>query len=285
MAEGGARRSVHVATAFDAGYAPFGAALLASMGASLNPRFSMVLHVLHPVTLDRGQRRAIEAVAQGVALHWHEVRPETSVRHGVRMEGVLSAPAYYRCLLPDLIQCGPERVLYLDADTLVLQDLVELYHMSLGGAPVAAVQDWLPTVADAIEPWRKLELDGSAPYFNSGVMLVDLAAWRQEDAGGRTLRRCLSDQEHLVVRGVWPQHDQYGLNVVFHRRWKAVRSDYNHFTELPGSDPTVLHFVGNGKPWSPRCRPEHAARFREFLALTPWPEWTGPRSCTAARST
>jgi len=267
---------VHLATAFNAAYAPFGAALLASIAASHETASAVAVSVLHPPDLDAGLRRRLDHVARHVTLHWHEVRPATSARHGVRMEGLLGAPAYYRCLLPDLLAGSPDRVLYLDADTLVLDHLGELWRIPMGGAPVAAVQDWLPTVAHAVAPWQSLGLDGTAPYFNSGVMLIDPRAWLREDAGGRVLRRCLSDQQHLVARGLWPQHDQYGLNVVFHGRWKALSSSYNAFTELPAQNPVILHFVGNGKPWSLKCRREHAARFHKFLARTPWPDWAGP---------
>lgn len=270
--------ALSVVTAIDAAYVPFGGALLASLAASRGTDTNLVVWVLHPGDIEAGDRTALEGVASGLEVRWCEVDAERSAACGVTLTGPLRGAAYLRCLTADVVEAPTGRAIYLDADTLVLHDITELVEVPLGGNPVGAVLDWLPTVADAVAPWATLALDPTAPYFNSGVMVMDLAAWRAENAGCAVLRRCLSDSDHLLAQGRWPQNDQYGLNVVFHRRWTPLDPRWNHFSERPSEGPpAVVHYVGNGKPWSPRCRPEFTALFRRTLAATPWAGWWGDR--------
>jgi len=278
MAHGSAPAQCLV-TAFDAAYMPFGAALLASLAASRPEGAHVVVWVLHPGDLGEQDRTALERVARGLEVRWSPVDPALAARCGLTLTGTLGGAAYLRCLTPDLVDAPAGRAVYLDADTLVLDDLSPLFSVPLGGRPVGAVLDWLPSIGDAVAPWADLALDPAAPYFNSGVMVMDLEAWRAEDAGCAVLRRCLADTEHLLAQGRWPQNDQYGLNVVFHRRWAGLAPRWNHFSERAADEsPAVVHYVGNGKPWSPKCRPEFAARFRATLAGTPWAGWSGPRA-------
>ena len=53
------------------------------------------------------------------------------------------------------------------------------------------------------------------PYFNAGVMLIDLDAWRREDLVGRMLA-CLRRHRRDVL---W--WDQYALNVELAGHWTA----------------------------------------------------------------
>jgi lipopolysaccharide biosynthesis glycosyltransferase len=267
--------SVHVITAIDSRYLPFAAALVATLAEHREPSTSVELTILHAGDVATADRARIACAAPGVDVTWQVVSGDLYARYGLRLSGVIARPAYFRCLVPDLLSSA-EWAIYLDADTLVFADLRELHDVDLRGAPVGAVQDWLPTVRDAVGPWRHLGLDPDAPYFNSGVLVMDLVQWRRENAGAEALRRCLQDEQHLIVRGVWPQHDQYGLNIVFHRRWHQLPSMWNHFSELSPDSARIVHLVGNGKPWDRRCKPEFAHAFYSAVDRSPWAGWRKP---------
>ena len=68
------------------------------------------------------------------------------------------------------------RVLYLDCDTLPLEDLSALEQFDLKGCPLAMVQE--PTARHSRK--RELGLTPEQPYFNAGVLLIDLDRWRAE---------------------------------------------------------------------------------------------------------
>ena len=54
----------------------------------------------------------------------------------------LSAAAYYRCFLADLLPKELERVLYLDGDVIVRKPLDAFYDRALDDGYVAAVKDY-----------------------------------------------------------------------------------------------------------------------------------------------
>jgi len=71
-------------------------------------------------------------------------------RWGVTPDPLILTPHYFRCLLPRIYPGSVDRVVYLDADTLVLDDLVPLWRWPLGGRPVAAAGDLMSVIQDAI---------------------------------------------------------------------------------------------------------------------------------------
>lgn len=88
---------------------------------------------------------------------------------------------YARMLVPDLFP-DLDRALYLAVDVLVRRDLSQLLDLQFDGALVAAVQDLdLPTLGThnwigENLPIEEFGLPADAPYFNSGVFFMDLAA-------------------------------------------------------------------------------------------------------------
>lgn len=265
--------AVHLATATDVGYLPYVAALGDSLRRTRCPGRRVTLTVLHTGVPIADQHR-IAAVADGVEICWVPVTAELASSRGGELAELAGRPHYFRCLLPDLLPADRSRIIYLDADTLVDGDVGALWSVDLQGAPVAAVLDPLRTIAAAIAPWRERGLDGDAGYFNSGVLVIDLDAWRATDAGWSAIRHCAADREHLLVGGRWAQHDQYGLNVVFHRRWHRLDPIWNYFTFLPYRSARVLHFLGSsGRPGSRYCHPRYTRVFHDAVDRTPWRGW------------
>jgi lipopolysaccharide biosynthesis glycosyltransferase len=225
--------------------------------------------------------------------------------------GHISLATYIRILLPELLPAGIERALYLDCDVLVLGDLGRLWDEPLAGALCLAVQDTAAPFIDAelanpaclagtitprpIENYAELGLDPRAPYFNSGVMLVDPVGWRAEDVGERLLRCLDANRRHVRF---W---DQYALNVVLAGRWRALDLRWNVSPYLAGygghatspfardafesalREPWIVHFLGPDKPWQAASRLRHADAFHEHRRRTAWRGWLGAGAQTAAR--
>ncbi|OCH83722.1 glycosyl transferase [Obba rivulosa] len=103
-----------------------------------------------------------------------------------------------------------ERVLYLDADVLVRASLHNLWKTDLCGKPIAAVQD-------AAFPTGRHGVQG-APYFNTGVLLMDLVLIREEVTGLR--ERCREMVEAEI-------RDQDALNAHFASRWLPLDAKWN----------------------------------------------------------
>ena len=85
--------------------------------------------------------------------------------------------AMARLFAPEVLPASVDRALYLDCDTIVRGGIRGLYRTDLKGNLAGMVME--PTVYEKMR--ESIGLKKDEPYFNSGVILMDLAAWRRED--------------------------------------------------------------------------------------------------------
>jgi len=219
----------------------------------------------------------------------------------------MSDATYYRLLAPKLLPPDVSKFIFLDADLLVRRDLTALWQESMEGLPCAAVQDiGAPFVDSAIAlpqmdyaggavvnerpipNYQALRLSPTNPYFNGGVLIVDLDAWRQEGLATRMLKILDRHREHVLY---W---DQYALNVVLSGRWKLLSPLWNQNAivfrypgwldsrfcsrEHPGyaTDPFIVHFNWL-KPWQEECTHPFADEYLRHLEGSPWQVSFGQR--------
>jgi lipopolysaccharide biosynthesis glycosyltransferase len=167
--------------------------------------------------------------------------PDTRVRS-------LNNSTYTRMLLPELLpDC--DRVLYLDCDLLVNADLRELVSLPLDDALAGEVpENHLPLLEQNITQGILSADEASLPAFNSGVLLMDLAAMRGADLLGHVAGLLPKLQGKLQSQAV--------LNYLLRGRWKAVPARWNrqrfiteHFSLYHDHPGSVWHFIGKMKPW------------------------------------
>jgi lipopolysaccharide biosynthesis glycosyltransferase len=173
---------------------------------------------------------------------------------------------YARMLIPDMLPRRIRRALYVDADVIVADDLSPLFAVDLHGAALGAVRDF--AIATTAHPWSQLRSRMPArPYFNSGVLLIDLDVWRRTDLSDQVLRfavgtgerRAVSDQDALnAVVAPWTELD-YRWNVQVMNLFVVERLEPSDLTASLLKqrrhlcrDAAVWHFVGPN-PWSPAC--------------------------------
>jgi lipopolysaccharide biosynthesis glycosyltransferase len=182
-------------------------------------------------------------------------------------------------------------VLYLDADTLAVSPLAELFTTEVAPAPIAAAANVvMPEERPRI---RGLGIEDFRSFFNAGVMLLDLGELRAESAPRKLLELAAARPDDLS----WA--DQDALNMLFNGRWHALHPRWNAQNALwnaPGVaadvlgeqpadearlSPSILHFEGPSlcKPWHALNRHPWRSVWWAALRRTPWasttPEDTG----------
>lgn len=214
-------------------------------------------------------------VAQAIARLPHPQRSE-----------LFNRMTFARVLTPELVP--DSKALYLDSDTLVLDDVQQLYQQDLAGAPLAAVPDYA-AVRLSLRSRKQREYflgitGGKAidRYFNAGVLVMDLDAFRRESLTERTLSLIHSGRRLQFA-------DQCALNVALEGNFKPLAERWNVLAshhELPQDplvpaplrervatayrDPAILHFAGQ-KPWTPF--PVHGKNtYLESMRPTRWGE-------------
>jgi lipopolysaccharide biosynthesis glycosyltransferase len=189
-----------------------------------------------------------------------------------RISPYISEISFARLLVPELLP-HLRRVLYLDADVLVLGDVAELWATPLDGAPLAAAVDPMVPTWDAERGIHNPGLVAGrekTPYFNSGVLLMDAAQWRERGVPAAAVAYGVRERDRIVLS------DQEILNAVlggdFHALDEAWNQSAIHLERLPSpafeerlARTRILHFYGRLKPWD-----DHGPRRRVDACYLPY---------------
>lgn len=176
----------------------------------------------------------------------------------------LSEAVYCRFFFEDLIEC--DKFLYLDSDVLVKKDISSIFDISLNSEIVAASICFSnPTVSHqkGVSKWMELGMDRNTPLFNTGVMLVDLDNWVDNNTKQKSLDYISKYRRYINIA------DQDAINAAISGNFKTLAPAWNQETELrkeymssnncldesqknAAMDPYIVHFNGI-KQW--RCDP------------------------------
>ena len=161
-------------------------------------------HVVHDETLTEANQRNLSAIAQRFQ---KELRfyPVSLPDEYHALSGHVTKGALFRLLLPELLDIP--RVIYLDCDIVVTLEIRQLWDIDLRGHSVAAAPDpGIPTFPPVIR--QRIAATGVAleGYFNSGVMILNLARIRQTGNLFQQAIRFLKKHPESVF------HDQDALN-------------------------------------------------------------------------
>jgi lipopolysaccharide biosynthesis glycosyltransferase len=250
--------TVVIATGGDRRYLLGIVATLYSATATLDSGWS-----LHAYVLDAGLDAKSKSAIEGAAQRWPNL---LSLRFislgadfaGLPVEGHITPAAYGRFALPEAL-AAEDRVISLDSDTLVRRSLHPLYALDMGGAPLAAARDEMfPTTGQAMP--RMVEacgMRGDEPYLNSGVLVMDLNAWRKRHLSDTLVEHCVTHADPSKY------HDQDSINALLGSECAVLPPAWNaqvgprvirmrEQSSAPHwSHPAVWHFVGSAKPWNP----------------------------------
>lgn len=179
-----------------------------------------------------------------------------------RLQGIYIDPRYteaasFRLLLPEML---PEydSIVYIDCDVIVRQDIGKLFRETKLGDNYLGVVFEAPIEKQA-DRFKALGCDPNR-YFNSGFLLMNLAAMRKEMISEKLLEACkvdyleFPDQDALnqVCLGhVVPLSPVYnGIRTFFLPQYKAdfVRQ-YSEDLWKEVQDYGTIHYTG-GKPWN-----------------------------------
>uniref|UniRef100_A0A0D6R0Y8 Hexosyltransferase n=1 Tax=Araucaria cunninghamii TaxID=56994 RepID=A0A0D6R0Y8_ARACU len=170
---------------------------------------------------------------------------------------------YARNYLADMLEPCVKRVIYLDSDLVLVDDVSKLWNISLGtrtvGAPEYCHANFTKYFSRTFWSDEKLSrtFEGRNPcYFNTGVMVIDLVKWRLKNYTNQIEHWMEVQKEKRIyelgslppfllvfagkvepVEHRWNQHGLGGDN---------VRGSCRNLHPGPVS---LLHWSGKGKPW------------------------------------
>lgn len=269
-------KCIHVAACCDENYVAYATVMMLSAleaGTSEKIHFHLINCGIADTSLDK-LRREVKNNHGLISIY----NPDESKYEGLPTHRYGPA-VYQRINLPDYIPSDIHKIIYLDSDTLVLGDLADLWHMDLEGHPMAAVENFSPTACIDVNLDRQ-------EYFNSGVLLIDLDTWRQENIHHQVAEYAKYNASRLQYV------DQCSLNAVLHKRWLRLPAEWNQQSDIHNvntkyvkgcsyskaeieramREPKIVHFIGTRKPWKIYCFHPFKSIYRSYLRKTPWAE-------------
>lgn len=272
----------------------------------------MDLYILDGGITDDSKRKFTQSLqsvpSKQVTIHWIHPRSARLEEICAKQQTVNQFPLsnYYRLILPELLPESVQKLIYLDADTIVLNDLSQLWSMDTGKFDFMAVQEpETPHLIGCFQTWNahvkdiNLEDYGIVPehqYCNAGLMLVNLQQCRENGL----MEDCLQ----LLNRYPFSFADQDALNIIGAGRWGnldprwnqtfgfyyAVSPDYPYSPEMLETirrKPYVMHFTGHRKPWVMGMVGDSHPRadlFFQYYRETAWSDWSVQRKYWVYRS-
>jgi len=268
--------SIRVAFCADGPFIPPLSAALLSIRKGVLDTDNAVVYIIGDV--DQSDRKRLKRTS-GTALKLEFRRPDPAMLPPtLPTTENISRAMYYRVVLPYLLPKHVKKVLYLDVDVLVHGNISDFWLISMDDHVALAVQD-AEVVNMSNVPGHTSA--GYAPYFNSGVLMMDLEAWRKQ----AITERFLKYMDVYASDVIFP--DQDALNAVLHDKWKPVCERWNiqtalvdgrvpndedksrYLSQVRGKLPDLLqqshimHYTQGRKPWHLLCSHPYKDRFLE----------------------
>ena len=187
-------------------------------------------------------------------------------------------------IIPDYV----DRLLFIDADTVVTGSVAPLSSLDMGGAALGVVPSCWTT--QRVRKGRLSLISGNQFYFNSGVLLFDLAAWRREnchqmiiDTLGKDVDLTWPDQSLLnnaiperllCILPLKYNYRSHNLHPSQERGWMRIGHHHSD-AEIEESikHPVIVHYMDGwpgGRPWHEQCRSSRKDDYLHYKALSPW---------------
>lgn len=201
-----------------------------------------------------------------------------------------SSITFVRIFIGELLPESISKIIYLDCDTVIVDDLSPLWNMDIKDYICCGVKD---CIGGAYK--TNIGLNRNDIYINAGVLLINLEKMRHFPVRERVnmflsthyYSNSYGDQDTInaIFRGkIGCLPMRYNVtSIVLKWNYKELQlfrhpsgyyseDEYNHGKEYPA----VIHFTGhfwNIRPWYQNSDHEYTAQFLSYKTASPWSEW------------
>ena len=178
-----------------------------------------------------------------------------------------SLGAYCRIFLPELLPEN-DKVLYLDCDIIVRDDLGKMWETDIKEYYVGACKDVVP-----VKHKQDIGLKEEDLYINSGMLLINLDLWRKDQITQKIVKYIansrntinLPDQDaiNIVCRKIMILEAKYNvISPIFLMPYANIIGYFNvknyyskEEIKRAKSEPCIIHFTGypDARPWEKNC--------------------------------
>ena len=280
---------INIVFASDNNYAQHTAVAMASVLVNTKVPQKIQFYLIDDEIQQENKEKIIKTV-QNLGGNIEFIKIKNSKLEDCYVSGELIRASYFRLDIANILDESIEKIIYLDCDLLVYDDIEKMWQLDMGGKPVAATCD-LGIMASARVRKQKNKFIGlpfDTPYFNAGVLIMDLKKWRDGNYAEAIIA--------LATQNKYPNHDQDALNKFFMNnwqeiplRWDVIPPVFNLFFKILNKpdlrkkaieaklNPAIFHYAGGYKPWEYEIHDGFNDKYYEYLKLTEYKDAKMPQ--------
>jgi lipopolysaccharide biosynthesis glycosyltransferase len=263
---------ISVVIASDNNYVPHLGALITSIFDNIAKGTAVDLLILDGGISAANQMMLTRLIPNDSSLHFIPMRDEFT-SYFTHMH--FSRATFYRLIL-DSILTSRDKIIYIDCDTIVLGDLLELWEIDMEDKPVAAVHDYimehfcksnvlsadfagsLPALS-YLREYVGISAKNCDKYFQAGLLIMNLRRIRELKLSKRMTDSLLSRKYWFLDQDVLNKYF-CGSQITLPAEWNFVNCtdditsslDQRRVRELEmaRANPKLIHYAGyEAKPW------------------------------------
>ena len=242
---------MHVAFCVNDGYAEY--IMVTIKGLLENNSNPIVIHVLSDYISEKNVARLKDLAGSYPSAELNVVIVDDSKLRGLKDTWTIYT--WYRVLLPEILESGVHRVLYLDADVLVAGNIQDLFCLDMTNKAIAGTIDFQSK--DAVT-YKRCGYEQEKEYVCAGIMLMNLDYWREHDIANKVIRWGRENNDRIQ----FPDQDSINyicrdIKILLPLKYDIVdgffHDDYyykNYPQELREcvESPVIIHYAGQA-PW------------------------------------
>lgn len=241
-------KEIPIFFAVDDGYSPFLAVAIQSLIDNASAEYTYLIKILNTDISEENKRKIGKYERENVDIEFVDLNYYIQkVKDKLYTRDYYSKTTYFRLFLPNLYP-QYDKVLYLDSDIVILDDIAKLYNTDIGDNLVAAAPDdviqSMPVFQDYVE--KVVGVADSRRYFNAGILLMNLHELRRFKFQEKFVY--LLDKIKFAVA-----QDQDYLNRLCKGRVKLLDRTWDRMPipdpKIKTEDVKLVHYNLAFKPW------------------------------------
>lgn len=253
---------INICLACDDNYSKYAGVVIASILANAKPENTLNFYILDGGI---GQENIDKILSlkkiKDCEIHFVKVDDsQFEMYKNIKTHQYVTLQTYYRLKLSQILP-DVDRVIYLDCDMVVNDDLEELFNTDLHNNVIGGVLD-IRVFGKKV--WK------NSKYINAGMILFDLEKFRQENIENIFYEYTKNNFDKIKTG------DQDIINFSLEGRieilsdvWNVQSSNFTNRSSYT-QNPKIIHFVAKLKPWHFGSFSYHRNYYFKYLQLTPW---------------
>ena len=242
------KKEIPLVFSADDNYCPFLGVALRSILDNASPENFYKVYVLNTEISQENIDRISQFNCENMLIKFIDVasRMDKINKDMIHLRDYYTKAIYYRIFIPSLFP-QYDKVLYLDCDIVVLEDIANLYNYDVEDNIFVAIHEETMTYMDVFGRYSEEFLGVKREsYFNSGILLINSIEYKKQNIEERFI-----ELMHKQKFEVAPDQDY--LNYLCKDKVKFAEIGWNKttFMDKPFDDKDLklIHYKLNLKPW------------------------------------